>query len=97
MWYVFVAGPAGDKFSQFDESISGGFVGGQYRSEEDALIAYQQAQQFLELGAVILPPFEASDPVAARDYVRHLLQPEATPTRLFGATSAPAQLNSQIP
>jgi hypothetical protein len=69
MWYVFVAELSLDPYTQPDDGIYGGFVGGQYASQEDALAVYEQARLNLKPGERIYPPFEADDPIAARQYI----------------------------
>ncbi len=72
MWYVFVAELPPASYSQPDDAIYGGFVGGQYASQADALAVYERARRNLKLGERIYPPFEAADPIAARKYINGL-------------------------
>ncbi len=72
MWYVFVAELPPEPQNPTDDATYGGFVGGQYASQADALAVYEQARRNLKLGERIYPPFEASDPVAARRYINGL-------------------------
>ena len=69
MWYVFVAEVSPEPHKPGDSAIHGGFVGGQYASQADALAIYEQAKRNLKLGERIYLPFEASDPIAARRYL----------------------------
>ena len=77
MWYVFVAELPPEPHKPGDSAIYGGFVGGQYPSQADALAVYDQARRNLKLGERIYPPFEASDPIAARRYINSLDQTTA--------------------
>jgi hypothetical protein len=75
MWYVFVAELSPEPRNHTDVTIYGGFVGGQYASQDDALAVYDWARSHLKLGETIYPPFEADDPLAARQHIRSLYEP----------------------
>ncbi len=74
MWYVFVAEMPPEPHKPDDSAIYGGFVGGQYISQADALAIYEQAKRNLKPGERIYRPFEADDPIAARRYINGLDQ-----------------------
>jgi hypothetical protein len=74
MWYVFVAELPPEPHKPGGSAIHGGFVGGQYARQADALAIYDQAKRNLKPGERIYPPFEASDPLAARRYINGLDQ-----------------------
>jgi hypothetical protein len=90
MWYVFVAELSPEPRNYADVTIYGGFVGGQYASQEDALAVYDWAYHHLKPGEIIYPPFEAADPLAARQHIRSLYQPAVAQTDEVNESKAAA-------